>query len=116
MNEIKANTKDISQIKPQGNQVLIEYELPEEKTASGIIIPKDVTDKNQKNYVGHIVSMGSDVKGEFKVGSRVVFAKGRQYDFHLKPDSETAGFPSHCFVTYYDIIAVVEGEGKVFAN
>lgn len=115
MNELKTGIVKPENITPQGGQLFVEYELPEEKTASGIILVKDTTDKNQKNYVGRVLAVGPDVK-EIAVGTRIIFAKGRQYDFHLKPDAETAGFPSHCFITWYDVLAIVEGEGKVTAN
>lgn len=116
---VKENT-EVSSLKPTGNQLFLEYEIPEQKTSSGIILVADSTDKNQKNYVGKVLAYGDkvplDTQKEIPLGSRVVFAKGRQFDLNLKPSAETAGFPSHCFVSWYDILVVAEGSGTVIAH
>lgn len=119
-NTIVQSNVDLQSMKPSGNQVLLEYVIPEQKTSSGIILVADSTDKNQKNYVGKVLALGdkipANVVKDFPVGSTVVFAKGRQFDLNLKAHAETAGFPSHCFVTWYDILAVAEGSGTVIAH
>lgn len=106
----------LDKIHPTKGQLLLEYQLPEQKTASGIILVSDSTDKTQKNYVGRIIATGEGVPEELEPCKTVIFKKGRQYDLFMKPTVETGGFPSHCLVSYYDVEAIVEGEGTVFCN
>ena len=77
----------------------------------------DATDKNQKNYVGFVRKIGPEaVSKGVSIGDKVIFAKGRQYDLHLRPDSETNDFPSHCLLSWYDILAVVEEGDDVIVH
>ena len=62
-------------IKPLADRVLIKTTAPEEKTASGIIIPDSAKEKPLK---GSVVAVGNGTKDEemvLKVGDTVLYGK-----------------------------------------
>jgi chaperonin GroES len=61
--------------KPNGDRVLVEPNIAEQKTASGIIIPDTAKEKPQQ---GKIVAVGEGKKDEpmrLKVGDEVLYGK-----------------------------------------
>lgn len=70
-----------SGIHPQGHRVLIAPELVEEKTATGIVIPIQATEKEQLAQVmGLVIEVGPEAYAEHpapwcKIGDRVIFGK-----------------------------------------
>ena len=70
-------------IKPLADRVLIKTTAPEEKTASGIIIPDSAKEKPLK---GSVVAVGNGTKDEemvVKTGDNVLYGKyaGTEIDF-----------------------------------
>ena len=70
-------------IKPLADRVLIKPTAPEEKTASGIIIPDSAKEKPLK---GSVVAVGNGTKDEemvVKTGDNVLYGKyaGTEIDF-----------------------------------
>ena len=70
-------------IKPLADRVLIKPTAPEEKTASGIIIPHSAKEKPLK---GSVVAIGNGTKDEemvVKTGDNVLYGKyaGTEIDF-----------------------------------
>ncbi|HOR40874.1 MAG TPA: co-chaperone GroES [Paludibacteraceae bacterium] len=70
-------------IKPLADRVLIKPTAPEEKTASGIIIPDSAKEKPLK---GSVVAVGNGTKDEemvVKTGENVLYGKyaGTEIDF-----------------------------------
>jgi len=62
-------------IKPLADRVLVESAAPEEKTASGIIIPDTAKEKPQR---GKVIAIGTGKKDEpltVKVGDNVLYGK-----------------------------------------
>lgn len=59
-------------IEPFGERVAIKILQPEEKTAGGLIV---ATSKSSSNR-GEVVALGQDIKGNFKLGDRVIFLQG----------------------------------------
>ena len=62
-------------IKPLGDRVLIMPAAAEEKTASGLIIPDNAKEKQQK---GEVIAVGPGTKDEpmtVKVGDTVIYGK-----------------------------------------
>ena len=61
---------------PQGDRVLIEADVAEEKTAGGIIIPDTAKEKPQK---GTVIAVGSGKKKDepmtVKVGDQIFYGK-----------------------------------------
>lgn len=59
-------------IEPFGERVAIKILQPEEKTAGGLIV---ATSKSNSNR-GEVIALGQDIKGNFKLGDRVIFLQG----------------------------------------
>lgn len=120
----KTLTKDISKVHPLAEQILLEFEPNVTKTASGLFLPVDTTDKNSRKYVGHIVEIGTtaaqrltkDNGGEtIKPGTRILFKGGRQYDLWATMNSSlpSDGLPTHCLVSWYDVLAVCDEDANI---
>ena len=67
-------------IKPLSDRVVVQAEVPEEKTASGIILPDTAKEKPQMGKVvavgpGKISDSGSNFKMTVKVGDKVLYGK-----------------------------------------
>ena len=67
-------------IKPLSDRVVVKAEAPEEKTASGIILPDTAKEKPQMGKVvaigpGKISDSGSSIKMTVKVGDKVLYGK-----------------------------------------
>lgn len=70
----------VSNVKPLGDRVLIEAELPEEMTKTGIILPDTAKEKPQSGTVvavgeGSRAMDGSLIPMTVKVGDKVLFSK-----------------------------------------
>ena len=67
-------------IKPLSDRVVVQAEVAEEKTASGIILPDTAKEKPQMGKVvaigpGKISDSGSSIKMTVKVGDKVLYGK-----------------------------------------
>ena len=67
-------------IKPLSDRVVVQAEVAEEKTASGIILPDTAKEKPQVGKVvaigpGKISDSGSSIKMTVKVGDKVLYGK-----------------------------------------
>lgn len=84
-------------IKPLGDRVVIEPMKPEEKTASGLVIPTTAQTTPQEALV---IAIGKDVT-DLKVGDRVIYSMygGTKLDYDNK---------SFLVMDEKDIICVVE--------
>lgn len=71
-------------IKPLADRVVIEPDLAEEKTASGLIIPDTAKEKPQR---GTVVAVGPGTKDNavtLKVGDKVIYGKYAGTEFHIE--------------------------------
>jgi chaperonin GroES len=59
-------------VRPLADRVLVRPDNPEKKTASGIIIPDTV---KEKQVTGEVVGVGPMVTEELKPGDRVLYSK-----------------------------------------
>ncbi len=67
-------------IKPLSDRVVVEAEVAEEKTASGIILPDTAKEKPQMGKIvaigpGKVSDSGASIKMTVKVGDRVLYGK-----------------------------------------
>ena len=88
-------------IKPLGNNVILQQAKAETKTASGIIIPDTAQEKPQK---GHVLAVGSgtkDYKMTVKVGNTVLYGKYAGSELNYGGDD-------YLIVKESDILAIIE--------
>tara|TARA_B110000483_G_scaffold203987_1_gene246621 strand:- start:1009 stop:1290 length:282 start_codon:yes stop_codon:yes gene_type:complete len=88
-------------IKPLGDNVILQQAQAETKTASGIIIPDTAQEKPQK---GHVLAVGSgtkDHKMTVKVGDTVLY--GKYAGSELKYEGE-----DYFIVKESDILAIIK--------
>lgn len=86
-------------IRPLGENVLVQPEKAEHKTAQGIYLPE--TAKEERSQLGKVVAIGESDKIKVKAGERVIF---RLYGGEeVKMDGET-----YLVASYKDILAVVD--------
>jgi chaperonin GroES len=74
------NRRDIMNIKPLGERIVLKVLESEEKTKSGIVLPDTAKEKPQMGKVlavgsGKILDNGEKLPLEVKVGDQVLFAK-----------------------------------------
>lgn len=86
-------------IQPLGENVLVQLEKPEQRTAAGIYLPE--TAKEDRSQFGTVVAVGGSEKMTVKAGDRVIF---RLYG------GEEVAFQGEKFLltTVKDILAVVK--------
>lgn len=89
----------MEKIKPLGLQVLVEPDQAEEKTASGIIVPEQVREK-EKPVRGLVVSIGEAVP-IIKPGDKVLF--GKYAGTELRTSEK-----KYLIMKYQDLFAVIE--------
>ena len=88
-------------IKPLGNNVILQQANAETTTASGIIIPDTAQEKPQK---GHVLAVGSgtkDHKMSVKVGDTVLYSKYAGSELNYEGDD-------YLIVKESDILAIIE--------
>ena len=97
-------------LEPRGYRVLIKTEGPEETTAGGIVIPRNISEREEQGQTeGTLVAMGA---GAFpdgdapELGSRVMYAR---YAGQVWDDDEGNRFR---IVNSDDIVGVIKGESK----
>lgn len=101
-----------SGITPQGHRVLIKAEEVEETTKGGIVLPGELTKKQQLAEIrGRVIEIGltaySDQAAPFcKVGDRVIFAKYSGILYDGKDGEE------YRVINDLDIVATIEEEEK----
>lgn len=86
-------------IKPLKDRVLLKLVDPEEKTASGLSIPKTA---QEKTLEGVVVELGEDQGFSVKAGDKVMYNK------HAGTPVKIDGV-DHLIIDEDDIIAIVEG-------
>lgn len=85
-------------VKPLGENVLIQPEKPEQKTEAGIFLPE--TAKEERSQFGMVVAIGESEKIKVKNGDHVIF--------RLYGGEEVTVFGNKYLLTNYkDILAVV---------
>tara|TARA_B100000767_G_C19494222_1_gene421508 strand:+ start:355 stop:636 length:282 start_codon:yes stop_codon:yes gene_type:complete len=88
-------------IKPLGNNVILQQAKAETTTASGIIIPDTAQEKPQK---GHVLAVGSgtkDHKMTVKVGNTVLYGKYAGSELNYGGDD-------YLILKESDILAIIE--------
>jgi chaperonin GroES len=88
-------------IKPLGNNVILQQAKAETTTASGIIIPDTAQEKPQK---GHVLAVGSgtkDHKMSVKVGNTVLYSKYAGSELNYEGND-------YLIVKESDILAIIE--------
>lgn len=89
----------MEKIKPLGLQVLVEPALAEEKTASGIIVPEQVREKEKPNR-GVVVAIGEKVEN-VKPGDTVLFGKYAGTEMQTQEKK-------YLIMKYQDLFAVIQ--------
>lgn len=84
-------------IKPIGNNILIEQETLEQKTASGFVLP---TENKNKPNMGRVIAQGDEVKRDYK-DKRVLFVK-------YGPNEITFEKEEYLICKEQDLLAIVE--------
>ena len=85
-------------VRPLGENVLIQPEKPEQKTEAGIFLPE--TAKEERSQFGRVVAIGESEKIKVKKGDYVVF--------RLYGGEEITVFGDKYLLTNYkDVLAVV---------
>lgn len=86
-------------IKPLGVNVLVKISKPDQKTASGIVLPENAS--SDRPQEGKVVAIGESEKIKVKKGQTVIFSKYSGSE--IKINSE-----EHLIVKAEDILAIVE--------
>lgn len=92
-------------LNPAGTKVLIRLEQVEQKTASGLILV--TKEEPEQQPIGIVEKISAEIPKErlsFKVGDRVLFEKGLNYDIHEGAEDTV----KYTLVSYYDVIAVLD--------
>lgn len=85
-------------VRPLGENVLVQLEKPEQKTAAGIYLPE--TAKEDRSQFGIVAAVGESDKIKVKAGERVIF---RLYG----GEEVTIVGEKYLLTNYKDILAVV---------
>lgn len=85
-------------VKPLGENVLVQLEKPEQKTAAGIYLPE--TAKEDRSQFGLVAAVGESDKIKVKAGQRVIF---RLYG----GEEVTVDGTKYLLTGYKDILAIV---------
>lgn len=87
-------------IRPLGENVLIQPEKPEKRTATGLYLPE--TSSDERRQEGKVVAIGESKDIKVKRSQRVVFKR-----YGSSEDVEIGG-EKFVIVNYKDILAVIE--------
>lgn len=85
-------------IQPLGENVLIEPEKADTKTASGIVLPDS---NNEKPQEGLVVAIGDDKKIRVKAGQKIIYSKYSGNEIKL-------GEKEYLLVKNEDILAIIK--------
>lgn len=88
-------------VRPLGENVLVQLMQPEKKTATGIYLPETASEERRQE--GKVVAIGKSEDIAVKKGERVVFKR-----YGSSEEIDIAGEP-HVLVNCKDILAVIEG-------
>lgn len=84
-------------VRPLGENILLQPEKPEQKTAAGIYLPE--TASQERSQLGRVIAIGESEKIQVKAGQKVIF---RRYGGEeIKIDGE-----EYLLASYKDILAV----------
>lgn len=86
-------------IKPLGENILVQLEKPEQKTEAGIYLPE--TGSGERSQFGKVVAVGESDKIKVKGGQKVIF---RLYG----GEEVTMLGEKYLLTNYKDILAIVE--------
>lgn len=87
-------------IKPLGENVLIQPEKNEKKTATGIYLPESANEERKQQ--GKVMAVGASKDMTVKRGQRVIFKRyGSSEDIRVDGDD-------YILVNYKDVLAVIE--------
>lgn len=86
-------------IKPLGENILVQLEKPEQKTEAGIFLPE--TSSSERSQFGKVVAVGESDKIKVKGGQKVIF---RLYG----GEEVTVLGEKYLLTNYKDILAIVE--------
>lgn len=87
-------------VKPLGENVLVQPTKPEKKTATGIYLPESASEERRQE--GKVVALGTSKEITVKKGEKVIFKR-----YGSSEEIEVAGEP-YVLVSYKDILAVIE--------
>ena len=100
-------------VNPIGDQVFIEIDVAEGKSAGGLFLPppQDPVAKN----TGKIIAVGDNPVIKVKPGDHVIMDKGmgRRIKLPIQNTNDSGavwtGHKEYALIAYYDILAVMEG-------
>jgi chaperonin GroES len=87
-------------VRPLGENVLIQPTKPEKKTATGIYLPDNASEERRQE--GKVIALGTSKDIAVKKGERVVFKR-----YGSSEEIDVAG-EAYMLVNYKDILAVIE--------
>lgn len=87
-------------VRPLGENVLIQPTKPEKKTATGIYLPDNASEERRQE--GKVVALGTSKDITVKKGEKVVFKR-----YGSSEEIDVAG-EAYMLVNYKDILAVIE--------
>ena len=87
-------------VRPLGENVLIQPTKPEKKTATGIYLPDTASEERRQE--GKVIALGTSKDIAVKKGERVVFKR-----YGSSEEIDVAG-EAYMLVNYKDILAVIE--------
>lgn len=87
-------------VRPLGENVLIQPTKPEKKTATGIYLPDNASEERRQE--GKVMALGTSKDITVKKGERVVFKR-----YGSSEEIDVAG-EAYMLVNYKDILAVIE--------
>jgi chaperonin GroES len=87
-------------VRPLGENVLIQPTKPEKKTATGIYLPDNASEERRQE--GKVMALGTSKDIAVKKGERVVFKR-----YGSSEEIDVAG-EAYMLVNYKDILAVIE--------
>lgn len=87
-------------VKPLGENVLVQPTKPEKKTATGIYLPDSASEERRQE--GKVMALGASKDITVKKGEQVIFKR-----YGSSEEIEVGG-ESYVLVNYKDILAVIE--------
>lgn len=85
-------------VKPLGENVLIQPEKPEQKTSAGIYLPD--TASQERSQLGKVIAIGESDKIKVKAGQKVIFRRYGGEEVKIEG-------VEYLITSYKDILAIV---------
>ncbi len=85
-------------VKPLGENVLIQPEKPEQKTSAGIYLPD--TASQERSQLGKVMAIGESDKIKVKAGQKVIFRRYGGEEIKIEG-------AEYLITSYKDILAIV---------